>query len=683
MNDRQLAPTTPVASGERLQAAGVWLSVLRLVNTLDQGTTLNLESHTLSPDSPGWTEQAAPVPSVIQQVGVPVPANGAIETGVMIVPDPGSTLSIEQGHRVALAPGSDGGPSDRVDSHYATIRNNGSEPTTVSLIYTYQQETFNPGLGDLLGAEMGRLELGAGQEARLGGSISGDLEALPARTVLDLDIAGLQPARLGQAVDDRVDWDAGARLRFRRVSLELDLDWSFDRPTRARQVVWDTPSEAQTVLTDHPREGSLSTFDYTYQPIEWVDPSPSGEGPLSLGANPFGDVSWQFRGRPRVGGELSDWTRPDELGLGNVQLRVGNFGYEPRDRDWWAEEDGDDEPASPWSWGGRERGCLWWFIVGLIVFGGGFLLWLAFGGPDEDVGLESSPTAAVATSTTSTTAARPTTTTTEVITLMDAFIAWGSPTDARMGFMGEAWGWGQNDATRIADLYSMRSGAIRLFFSDLSKKAGKDNAEVKIGSWATFSYQLESDYLVRNFSNTTFECDTMVDGRRTVCASPDAPSEGELLVFISHLEGPIPVDTVTGESYIYGLVFESDGDPSNDYVAQEPYLGDTFQGTDYWYELVGWESEGQRLWTLEVTDINAGEFRGETPSTARAVIWEDMIFWFIPGDEIPAFTGWRFTTFVTDTANPFTSEGSAVDAVPGPPDWGLLDPPTLLVEPSE
>ena len=130
------------------------------------------------------------------------------------------------------------------------------------------------------------------------------------------------------------------------------------------------------------------------------------------------------------------------------------------------------------------------------------------------------------------------------------------------------------------------------------------------------------------------------------------------------------------------MVFESDGDPNTDYVAQAPFLGDTFQGTDYWFELVGWEGDGERLWSLEVTDTTGSDFRGLTPSTARAVIWDDMIFCFIPAGEVPDYTGWRFTSFVTDTSNPYQAASSAVDAVPGPPDWRVLDPPNFSVNPT-
>ena len=83
----------------------------------------------------------------------------------MVVPDAGSDISVDYGHVVALPPPQDGNPPLKSASQYATIRNNGTSPTTVSLVYTYQRETLNPGLDDLLAADLSEIELAGNPQA--------------------------------------------------------------------------------------------------------------------------------------------------------------------------------------------------------------------------------------------------------------------------------------------------------------------------------------------------------------------------------------------------------------------------------------------------------------------------------------------------------------------------------------
>ena len=406
MSDKQLTLAGPVASGETFEATGIWLSVMRLVNTLDDRATLYLKGDTLPPGSPEWDTHARTIPAVIQQVEVPVPANGAVETGVMIVPDPGSSLAVDHGHRIALPPPRDGELPTRAATQYATIRNTRDAATTVSLIYTYQQETFNPGRGDFLGAEMGRLRLGFGGQFRLGGSLSGVIDGQSLGwTLLELDLTGTRPALLRDPSEDEDDffiYNAGEfdiRIRYGTPAQDFEIPDGWEDGPKAWQVGYGLPTVGQTILTDRVGGDVQSSFSYRFRPIVGVDASIGLDAPVDAfeQADPFGDIEWEYRGRERVGSELTDWADPDAFSIGDSRLRVGDFG---RNLDWYYDtswiagprEDLDEQgekSESIFSWQGWERGCLWWIIAATFAFGGALGLWLLFGGGPDETGLES------------------------------------------------------------------------------------------------------------------------------------------------------------------------------------------------------------------------------------------------------------------------------------------------------
>jgi hypothetical protein len=80
---------------------------------------------------------------------------------------------------------------------------------------------------------------------------------------------------------------------------------------------------------------------------------------------------------------------------------------------------------------------------------------------------------------------------------------------------------------------------------------------------------------------------------------------------------------------------------------------------------------------LFATDFGAGDPRGTTVSGARAVIWEDMIIFFVPEGDLGGGHGhaYRVTTFATSVDAPFDPAVSAVDAMPGAPEFGLYPIP--------
>ena len=160
-----------------------------------------------------------------------------------------------------------------------------------------------------------------------------------------------------------------------------------------------------------------------------------------------------------------------------------------------------------------------------------------------------------------------------------------------------------------------------------------------------YSAGIELGAVDATFNNSVYECgaaDPLV-----VCATEVLPfPEGDLLIVAVEHDGRIPTDS-DARSYIYSLVFESDGDPANDWVYNEPFDWDYFQGADRWYQAIYSHASGD--WLVDVTQVAAGNQTTSVPSAVRAVVDGRWIFWFIPADEIPDFPGrLRATAFVHD-----------------------------------
>lgn len=168
------------------------------------------------------------------------------------------------------------------------------------------------------------------------------------------------------------------------------------------------------------------------------------------------------------------------------------------------------------------------------------------------------------------------------------------------------------------------------------------------------------------FGNTVFPCDSLSEGRRTVCPAGAGPvPPGEVLMLMMVLDGEVPLAN-PDLLYTYAAVFDSDGDPANNFQFIEPFVWDFFQGTDRWYELK-WHPQID-LWTLDVSDV-VNQQRQPAASNARAVIDGNLIVFFIPAGEfaVPR-PGYRLTTFFTDgTFEPETSVGDVTGADPTEP----------------
>jgi MYXO-CTERM domain-containing protein len=114
---------------------------------------------------------------------------------------------------------------------------------------------------------------------------------------------------------------------------------------------------------------------------------------------------------------------------------------------------------------------------------------------------------------------------------------------------------------------------------------------------------------------------------------------GAYVVVGTALTGPVPLqDTVN--TYQYGFVFDSDGDPNNNLVAVPPFTGDFFQGTDFWLVLDYTPFTG---WFLNVVELRNG-IPQPIDGLARVVIDGNSMTALIPKSSLPAAApGYRVT----------------------------------------
>ncbi len=112
------------------------------------------------------------------------------------------------------------------------------------------------------------------------------------------------------------------------------------------------------------------------------------------------------------------------------------------------------------------------------------------------------------------------------------------------------------------------------------------------------------------------------------------------------IAAPVP-DTDADHSFIYSVVFDSDGDPSNDWTTNPPYDCDHFQGADRWYQCI-YDHSFDR-WSVTVTRVDSSQNTTEVLSTASCVIEKDTLTWCIGWSELPASTvRYRVSSFGHD-----------------------------------
>ncbi|MCB2224907.1 MAG: hypothetical protein KQH83_12125 [Actinobacteria bacterium] len=172
-----------------------------------------------------------------------------------------------------------------------------------------------------------------------------------------------------------------------------------------------------------------------------------------------------------------------------------------------------------------------------------------------------------------------------------------------------------------------------------------------------------------NLNYSVFECGATVSlpdldalPVTTVCADEVQPIPGgDVVVVMETLSGPLAVDG-DGAEYVYAAVFESNGDPSDDWQYQGDYEWDFFRDTDRWYQVLI-HADGTR--ELLVTE----PLGPPLPSGARALLFEDTVLWLIPAGEFDGDTlSGRVSAFVHDgTYDPATGQGDVSGADPTEP----------------
>lgn len=272
------------------------------------------------------------------------------------------------------------------------------------------------------------------------------------------------------------------------------------------------------------------------------------------------------------------------------------------------------------------------------------------------------PTEIMTTTTAPTTTAAPTTTTTtplsEALHFIDQLVA---------------------DPSRLVELTSNTSGgylsvlneiidgALDHLDSESSRTPGYTGSEIDIVRMSGVTTSLDRSVVEAAFNNTTFNCtdtDPLV-----VCATSVLPMpEGEVMIVAVEHAAPIP--TASAErSYVYSIVFDSDGDPANDWVFNPPFDWDLFQGADRWYQAV--YTHTSNTWVVTVIQLTEDGPIAPGPSAARAVIIDGWVIWFVPSSELPLFPApLRVASFGHDGA--FTPATRGADVIGNNPTEPLL-----------
>lgn len=163
------------------------------------------------------------------------------------------------------------------------------------------------------------------------------------------------------------------------------------------------------------------------------------------------------------------------------------------------------------------------------------------------------------------------------------------------------------------------------------------------------------------FANTIFPCGAGPEGMITACDGyfePGTIGPDGIVVLVTAFDAP-----VAGESwrYVYSAVFDSDGDPANNFQASGSFDWDQYQNTDRWWVLDVFEGVPQ----LGRFD---GSFGASTQTGARVVIADNAIVWFIPRIELGSDPTWRATSFRHDGSyDPAVSAGDVSGANPTEP----------------
>jgi hypothetical protein len=197
--------------------------------------------------------------------------------------------------------------------------------------------------------------------------------------------------------------------------------------------------------------------------------------------------------------------------------------------------------------------------------------------------------------------------------------------------------------------------------------------EIDIAQTLAMLATVDDAFVLNAFGNTVYPCGDA--GPLVVCAADvvEVPA-GDMLIVAVEMAGDIVTDS-TERSYVYSIVFDSDGDPGNDWVFNPPFDWDYFQGTDRWYQAAYDHTTG--IWVTNVTQLTPdGSIPvGGDPSAVRFVVDGPWAVWFIPTSEFAAYPApFRVSAFGHDGLFSESTRGGDVSGAD--PTEPLVGPPT-------
>jgi len=199
-----------------------------------------------------------------------------------------------------------------------------------------------------------------------------------------------------------------------------------------------------------------------------------------------------------------------------------------------------------------------------------------------------------------------------------------------------------------------------------------------LGNWCFYrdganSITVQAVDLGGNPSNQTLSISRPDQDNGTSSVAKKSPGEGitetlakekPVTVTVAVMAGNIPSQTteLDGRQYIYSVNFDSDKRPANNWVSQEAFGFDYYQGTDRWYEVII-NSDGSVV--LKVSQSGGKGHVQQVYSKAYAVITGNTVIFVIPTIEVSADAKYRITAFRHDGSyRPEYSAGDVSGANP-------------------
>lgn len=155
-----------------------------------------------------------------------------------------------------------------------------------------------------------------------------------------------------------------------------------------------------------------------------------------------------------------------------------------------------------------------------------------------------------------------------------------------------------------------------------------------------------------------YGCGATNDDFEVVCPAMNEPmpADEDVLVYAVKLAEPFALDDPS-RRYQYAVVLDSDDDDANNWQYQGEFVNDFFQGADRWI-VAEWTAEG---WTLTVSSVDASQAVTIVSSTARAVIFEDSILFYVSAADVSVERpGYRLTAYGDDGNYTPTDRGGDV-----------------------